>query len=123
MPCRFSPQSQSNFCGTILPVQRTVAQSWTELPRQIAKDDDGLYHIDYITIALQAATLKADCKVWVGDVCAIICANLMEMKSKGKLTELAKWTWFANHFRVALASATPETLALLGLSLDAIPWS
>jgi len=113
----------SVYPRVILSQNITGRQSWTELPRQIAKDNDGLYHVDYITIALQAATLTADCKVWLADVFAVICANLRELKSKGKLAELAKWTWFANHVRAALESATPETLELLGLSLEAIPWS
>jgi len=46
--------------------------------------------------------------------------NSIELESKGRLNELAKWAWFAREFRSGLERLNPNLLKSFGVSPDAI---
>jgi hypothetical protein len=94
----------------------------------VLKDDDGIYHVDYISRMLFMAAPPGDdwpanIKFWLNGVVPIIQANLTNLELKGKLNEFAKWTWFARRFRTSLERLGPEGLNAVGISLDTITWS
>ena len=94
----------------------------------ISRCSDGLYHFDYFKELLLGAVQPGDgyaerLKEWLEDVTKLIAKNLAELESKGKLKELAKWTWFAREFRNGLESLDPKILEVFGISLDKISWS
>ena len=86
-----------------------------------AKDNDGLYHVDYYSNLLFSTVATGAHKAWLGDVIAIISRNLTELESKGRLNELSKWAWFARQFRAGLERTNPKLLEAMGVSLDQIP--
>ena len=113
-------------------------ESWmNEHASNLHRGQDGLYYFDYYRelvfsdhflelVSSSPARLgpdwKKNIKARFEGVIGPIAMNLEDLKEKGKQTELSKWAWFAHEFRSALERVPAETLAALGLSLDAIPW-
>jgi hypothetical protein len=112
----------------VLSNKITQRQDWITQELFVRKDDDGIYHIDYISsILLRSAAPGNDwntgVKSWFGGVVPIIERNLRDLEAKGKLNELAKWTWFAKRFRAGLEKLPPGMPSELGISKAAISWS
>jgi hypothetical protein len=112
----------------VLSNKITRRQGWTTDRLFVVKDDDGIYHLDYISSMLFRAAPPGDdwnrnVKSWFDGVVPIIGRNLRDLELKGKLNELAKWTWFAKRFRVSLERLGPEALNAVGISLGTITWS
>jgi hypothetical protein len=95
----------------------------TEKQATIAKDSDGMYHVDYCSQMLITRLQVGDHKKWLDLAISIVAANLMAFERNGRLKELSKWWWFAHHFRTGLEATNPELLKALDISLDVIPWS
>lgn len=117
----------SIYPRVVLSPQITSRRMWIEKQADIMKGDDGLYHFDYFKTLVMGAAIPGDSyganvKTWFEDVIGIIARNLTELESRGKLNELAKWTWFAREFRSGLERLNPQLLKAFGVSLDAISW-
>jgi hypothetical protein len=97
----------------VLSNKITQRQNWTADRLFVLKDDDGIYHLDYISrMLLKAAPpgddWKGNVRSWFDDVVPIIGRNLRDLELQGKLNELAKWTWFAKRFRASFERLGPE---------------
>jgi len=102
-----------------------LGQDW--LKTLVTRDDDGIYCLDYITNLFMRAAPPGDewsasVKQWFGEIVIVVKSNLDDLEGKGRLNELAKWTWFAKRFRAALANAPPGLMKTLGITLEAVPW-
>lgn len=118
----------SVYPRVVLSPQITSRPMWIDKQPCIAKDSDGLYHIDYFSDVLLRSypsghDYATQVKTWLNDIVAIISRNLMELERSGRLNELSKWAWFARQFRDGLERMNPQLLKALGVSLDAVPWS
>jgi hypothetical protein len=67
--------------------------------------------------ALPGATWNANAKMWFDTVLDNIDASLVNLQSKGRLNEFAKWTWFAKRFHAGLERLGP-ILSATGISLE-----
>jgi hypothetical protein len=112
-------------------------ENWMEWHAgNLRRGQDGLYYFDYYrelvfsdhflelvySSALSGPNWEKEIKARFENIIRPTDKNLRDLEGKGKLTELSKWAWFAHEFRSALERVPAETLAALGLSLDAIPW-
>jgi hypothetical protein len=118
----------SIYPRVVLSPQITSRPIWIDKQQEIAKGDDGLYHLDYfktmlLDAALPGSSYGAALKAWFEVVVALIAGNLNEFESGGRLNELAKWAWFAREFRSGLERMNPELLRALNISLDAVSWT
>jgi hypothetical protein len=105
----------------------TSRKDWIENQADIVRANDGLYHFDYFrSLALSSAhpgpDYAANAGAWFEEVVGIVDRNLREFELKGKLGELAKWSWFAREFRDRLERQNPEFIKGFRISLDMIPW-
>jgi hypothetical protein len=92
----------------------------------VKRDADGIYYIDYIAHMLFGAAPQGDdwakgVKRWFDDVVLVVKTALEEHERSGRLNELAKWTWFASHFRDAILAMPPEVVQTVGISAKDIP--
>ncbi len=113
-------------------------ENWMKVhASNLRRGQDGLYYFDYYRelvfsdhflelVSSSADRLGPDWKKNLRQrfehIIGPTIKNLNDLKQKEKLTALSKWEWFAHEFRSALERVPAETLAALGLSLDAIPW-
>lgn len=112
----------SVYPRVVLSPRLTRKTEWVENQPYVIKDSDGLYHIDYFSTLLLSRRQTGDHKEWFESVVKVVARNLADLESTGKLNELAKWTWFARHFREGMAKFNPDLLKTMGISLDMIPW-
>jgi hypothetical protein len=80
------------------------------------KDEDGIWHVDYIGMMLLMTGPTDVFRPWLECVVSIIEANVKYMENKGRLNELAKWTWFAKRFHAALEPPSSKMIEDLGMS-------
>jgi hypothetical protein len=111
----------------VLSSHITSRPKWMEHHQEwVAKDIDGLYYFDYFKMLLPHSGPPGEHnnifrKTWFDEAVAVIDKNRTEHNAAGKLKELAKWTWFARHFREGLEKLSPQQLQDWGVSLTSIP--
>jgi hypothetical protein len=79
----------------VLSPKITERKGWDDFA---VKDDDGIRYVDYIGKMLAMIGPTSDFMPWLESVVSIIEANVKYLENKGRLNELAKWTWFAKRF-------------------------
>jgi hypothetical protein len=111
----------------VLSPQITDRPAWIDHHQHVAKDSDGLYHVDYFKELLlgsapPGSAYGAGVRSWLTDAGIVISRNLTELRRTGELTALSKWTWFARRFQTGLEKQNPKLLEAMGISLETIPW-
>lgn len=102
--------------------------AWIESGLFVVRDEDGVYCFDYINHMLLNAALPgelylANLKQWFDQVVAVIGSNLLELKQRERINELAKWAWFANRFRQAMKGLpAADMMKHAGISTNEISW-
>jgi hypothetical protein len=106
----------------------TLRMLGSDRTRTYAKrDNDGLYHIDYVSGMLFSAAppgdeWNANLRKWFDEVVTVVQKALDTHERAGSLNKLAKWTWLASRFVAALEAIHPDGMNALGISLTDIPW-
>jgi hypothetical protein len=118
----------SVYPRVVLSPSVTSKQDWLLMSSlMVAKDDDGLHHVDYFNVMTNVAvqpgpTYNVEIKRWFTETVSTVNKNLRELKQEGRLNELAKWTWFARRFHVLIENLPQPLLDGWGISLSDIPW-
>jgi hypothetical protein len=117
----------ATYPRVVLSRRITERPDWMLNNPFVRKDDDGLYYMDYLQLMFLNSALPGDnwaagVKAWFCTVVPIVERNLKALEAEGKLSELAKWTWFARKFCEGLQRLPPGTLEDIGVSLSDIPW-
>jgi len=94
----------------------------------LRRSKDGLLYFDYFSRIIISGVPPGnhwgeDVKAWFKAAIQIVAENLKKLEATGKLTELAKWSWFAYELREALERLPAGLQEGIGLSLEDIPWA
>ena len=119
--------STAVYPRVVLSPKITERAGWMEKAMNVAKDDDGLYHVDYFQMMLpEAARSGTDsAKAWYQEAVFVVSRNLATLKDSGNVNAFAKWTWFARQFRNGLETLqkrAPEYFELVAGSLNKNLW-
>jgi hypothetical protein len=94
----------------------------------VEQSRDGLCCLKYVQrMVLEGARpgpdYRANLEAWLRGCISLISKNLVELRTAGRLHELAKWTWFSHEFERAFRSSNPNLMSAMGLSEIEIPWA
>jgi hypothetical protein len=106
----------------------TERPGWIEKTVNVAKDNDGLHHIDYFQLMLPEAARQGEKagELWYKEAIAVVAQSLKKSKDGDDVDTLAKWAWFARQFRTGLETLekrNPHYFKLLAGDLNLLPWS
>ena len=113
------------FPRVVLSPTITRRSEWmsTGNKRCIARDDDGIFRLEYFSEMLLKAGTPGEryaehIQSWFKDIVEILRRNLVELERAGKLNPFSKWAWFARQFRAALEKLPPQLLTAFSIPLD-----
>jgi hypothetical protein len=94
----------------------------------IRRDFDGLFCIDYFFNVILGAFLpgnefSSNVNAWYRELVSQIKFTSAKLEASGKMTERAKWIWFARRLRETLVRQNPSMLSDMGISAADLDWA
>jgi hypothetical protein len=92
-----------------------------------ANDKDGLFCLDYFWGTIWFASAPGNefgrkISAWYVELVSQLKSTIARLEASGKMTERAKWVWFARQLREAIRRHNPSLLSDIGISTADLEW-